>query len=46
MMGKITKKVLDRIEKELRADKRQSVVGFGCYIINRIRSEIEKEEGL
>lgn len=44
MIDKKTLKVLDRIEKEYRAEKKQSVVSHGLYTISRIRRELEEEE--
>ncbi len=43
-MNELTRKVLDRIEKEYRKEKRQSVVAHGLYTISRIRREIKQEE--
>ena len=45
-MDKITKKVLDRIEKEYRTDTKQNVIGHGLYTIDRIRREIIEEKNL
>lgn len=43
-MDTITKKVLDRIEKEYRKNDYPNVVGQGLYTIARIKREIQEEE--